>query len=243
MWRFAVNEHLEHLKSPSGYLTAEALRDWAAYGGAQGVWVDAERTQEIDPAGIAVGVLHTGIHYADDLSDDGILYHYPKTNRPPTRDASEINAMKRAGELRVPVFVISKPTPSSRWREARLAWIEGWDDLAGVFSMTFNAEPPGKVQTHDDSDEKPFEMFGNTSRRRMGTSRQRPGQRLFKLQVIQRYGPRCPFSRVTVPEMLEAAHFVPDADGGVADPRNGLLMNAAAPRPDGVEVRLVGFPT
>ena len=48
--------------------------------------------------------------------------------------------------------------------------------------MTFNAERPGKVQTHDDSDEKPFEMFGNTSRRRMGTLRQRPGQRLFKLR-------------------------------------------------------------
>ena len=33
-----------------------------------------------------------------------------------------------------------------------------------------------------------------------------------------------------MPEMLEAAHFVPDADGGVADPRNGLLMNAALHR-------------
>jgi putative restriction endonuclease len=73
-------------------------------------------------------------------------------------------------------------------------------------------------------------MFGNKSRRKVGSTRQRPGQRLFKLKVIQRYGPRCPLSGVTVPEMLEAAHLVPDADGGVTDPRNGVLMNAALHR-------------
>jgi hypothetical protein len=230
IWRRAIEEHLRHLKNSNGYVTTEVLRDLGAYGGAQGVWVDAKRTKEIDPTGIAVGVLHTGIHYADDLSDDGILYHYPKTNRPPARDASEINAMKRVGELKVPVFVVSKPTPSSRWREARLAWIEGWDDAAGVFSLTFDAQPTTKMQTRDDSDEQPFKMFGNKSRRKIGPTRQRPGQRLLKLKVIQRYGLRCPLSGVTVPEMLEAAHLVPDADGGVTDPRNGLLMNAALHR-------------
>jgi hypothetical protein len=92
-----------------------------AYGGAQGVWVDAKRTKEIDPDGVAVGVLHTGLHYADDLSDVGVLYHYPRTSRAGRRDDSEISAMKRAAELRVPVFVVSDPAPKSPWRETRLA--------------------------------------------------------------------------------------------------------------------------
>lgn len=230
VWRLAVGSHLDHVKNPNGYLTADVVRDWGAYGGAQGIWVDALRTSRIAETGIAVGVLHTGIHYADDLSDEGILYHYPQTNRPRNRDESEIRALKTAADLRIPVFVISRPTPSSRWREVRLAWIEGWDDQTKVFSMTFADEPPAKVQSHDDSDEQPFSVFGNRSGRAVGARRQRPGQRMFKLKVIQRYGARCPLSGVTVPEMLEAAHLVPDAVGGSDDPRNGLPMNAALHR-------------
>ncbi|WP_208646747.1 HNH endonuclease [Micromonospora noduli] len=229
-WRLSVNQHLAHAKNTSGYVTADVVRVWGAYGGGQGVWVDSERTKEIDPAGVAVGVLHTGIHYADDLSDDGILYHYPMTNRAGKRDDSEIDAIKKAAELRVPLFVISKPTPSSRWREVRLAWVEGWDDRARVFSLTFDGQAPTKVLSHDDSDNQPFSLFGNNSRRANGSRKQRPGQRLFKLRVIQRYGSRCPLTGVTVPEMLDAAHLVPDAAGGSSDPRNGLPMNAALHR-------------
>ncbi|MFI6254559.1 HNH endonuclease [Micromonospora zamorensis] len=246
IWRQAVGQHLERAKNNNGYVTADDLRVWGAYGGGQGVWVDSERTKEIDPVGIAVGVLHTGIHYADDLNDDGILYHYPKTNRTGRRDQSEVDAMKKAAQLRVPVFVISKPTPSSRWRDVRLAWIEGWDDLAQVFSLTFHREAPARILSDDDSDGQPFVMFGNSSRRSTGSRKQRPGQRLFKFRVIQRYGSLCPLTGVTVAEMLDAAHLVPDAAGGSSDPRNGLPMNAAlhrafdaglfAIRPDTLEV-------
>ena len=61
------------------------------------------------------------------------------------------------------------------------------------------------------------------------TGRLRVGSRDSKVVPFQ-YGPRCPLSGVTVLEMLEAAHLVPDAVGGVADPRNGLPMNAALHR-------------
>jgi len=68
------------------------LRDLGVFGGAQGIWVDKGRTGPLTPdgAGIAVAVLHTGRTYADDLSDDELLYHYPKTRRPASRDAGEI---------------------------------------------------------------------------------------------------------------------------------------------------------
>jgi len=75
------------------------LRDLGIYGGAQGVWVDKARTSSLteDGTGVTVGLLHTGSSYADDLSDDGVLYHYPSTNRPRGRDLAEIEATKAAG--------------------------------------------------------------------------------------------------------------------------------------------------
>jgi hypothetical protein len=198
--------------------------------------VDAQRTKNIDPEGVAVGVLHTGLHYADDLNDQGILYHYPQTNRAGRRDASEITAMKRAAELRIPVFVVSDPAPKSAWRETRLAWIEGWDDAGGIFSLTFAPSAPAKIQDHDDSDEQPFQMLGNSSRRKTRSIRHRPSQPRFKLKVIQRYGRACPLSGVTVPEMLDAVPIVPDADDGASDPRNGLPMSRRELRGVGSEM-------
>jgi hypothetical protein len=73
---------------------AAVLRELGIYGGAQGVWVDKDRTavRTADGTGVSLGLLHTGQHYPDDLSADGILYHYPKTDRPAVRDANEVSA-------------------------------------------------------------------------------------------------------------------------------------------------------
>ncbi len=87
-------------------LTAAQVRDLGLYGGASGVWVDKERTSNLIEHGVAVGLLHTGKHYDDDLDETGILYHYPTTERPPSRDANEIQAMKNAKLLGIPIFVI-----------------------------------------------------------------------------------------------------------------------------------------
>lgn len=69
---------------------------------------DKERTRHLTPDGIGVtvGLLHTGRHYADDLSEDGLLYHYPKTNRGPGRDQSEVESTKWANRLALPIFVV-----------------------------------------------------------------------------------------------------------------------------------------
>src|SRR5215469_8157553 len=55
----------------------EDLRQRHIYGGAQGIWVDKDRTGQIagNDGGITVGILHTGRHYPDDLSEDGVIYH------------------------------------------------------------------------------------------------------------------------------------------------------------------------
>jgi putative restriction endonuclease len=125
-------------------LPPQLLRELGVYGGAQGIWVDTEHTRGIDGAGgITVSLLHTGRHYSDELSADGVLYHYPRTGRPPGRDRSEVEATKAAGRLRLPVFVVTPGLRSSS-RNAHKGWIEGWDDEAELFLVTFAEDPPAR---------------------------------------------------------------------------------------------------
>ena len=81
-------------------LTPGEVRDLGIYGGASGVWVDKSRTKNLAKDGVAVGLLHTGKHYDDDIDDTGVLYHYPTTQRPQARDANEIQAIKNAKLLK-----------------------------------------------------------------------------------------------------------------------------------------------
>ncbi len=58
------------------------------YGGAQGIWVDKARTGKLaeNGNGVTVSLTHSGKSYPDDWSEDGVIYHYPDTHRPPGRD-------------------------------------------------------------------------------------------------------------------------------------------------------------
>lgn len=228
-FRLDIWGHLQSVAT-DGLVRPATLRGLGVYGGAQGIWVDLERTRSFHEDGVAVSVLHTGAHYPDDISDSGILYHYPATKRGVRRDASEVAAMKAAAELRVPIFVISKPTRSHPKRKLQLGWVKGWDDPSAVFLIEFGESEPQSLDVEDRSDEEPFQLTGNRTRRVNRSVRVRPEQQRFKLRVLQRYGPRCPLSGVTVLEMLDAAHLVPDAADGAADPRNGLPLNAALHR-------------
>src|SRR5260370_5342666 len=106
------------------------LRAIGIYGGAQGVWVDTARTSKLttDGNGITVGLLHTGRHYVDELSDDGVLYHYPETRRPDARDTGEIEATKNAQRFVLSVFVIAYANHGRR--DVYLGRVTDWDDEA-----------------------------------------------------------------------------------------------------------------
>ena len=63
----------------SGFLARarpDDLRQRRIYGGAQGIWVDKQTTRQIadNEGGVTVSLLHTGRHYSDHLSDDGVIY-------------------------------------------------------------------------------------------------------------------------------------------------------------------------
>lgn len=158
--------------------------------------------------------------------DDGVLYHNPVT-RQPGRDKGEVDGKKAAARLKLPVFVI---TEHGDLRGVQLAWVEGWEDESSIFYVKFGDTPPARVIDCDRSEEVPFLLEGNRRRRRIETVAVRLDQARFKLEVFQRYGPRCPLSGIAVPEMVEAAHLCGYADGGSSDARNGLPMNAALHR-------------
>ncbi|MGW0083554.1 HNH endonuclease [Streptomyces sp. NPDC003393] len=228
-WRLAIWEHLRTTQNVQ-QVAPNVLRALGAYGGGQGIWVDVSRTRHIRGGGVTVGVLHTGAHYADVLGEGSALYHYPKTGRQPGRDESEIAATKSAADLKLPIFVMAKPTPSSPVRVVRLAWVEGWEDKSEQFLITYGEAAPQEVLKRDESDQEPFDLVGNRRRRRQRDVQERPDQARFKLRVFQRYGPRCPLTGIAVPQMIEAAHLRPVQDDGTDDPRNGLPLSAGLHR-------------
>ena len=93
--------HHTLLGGPRG-VTPQVLRELGVYGGAQGVWIDKARTIRVAPTGVTMGLLHTGSSYADDLSTDGVIYHFPRTDRAGDRDLSEIRAVPHLVWRRAP---------------------------------------------------------------------------------------------------------------------------------------------
>ena len=206
------------------------LHDLGIYGGAQGIWVDKARTGKLaeDGYGITVSLTHSGKSYPDDWSEDGVIYHYPDTHRPPGRDMSEIEATKNAGRLGIPVFVITHTSHSKR--DVYVGWIMGWDDLSKQFLVLFDnafsqESTTAKEILEEINNDDTFALF----QREKGAKRTvigRKNQQRFKFQVFKRYGPRCVVCGLEISDLLQAAHLIPKERQGSDDPRNGLVLCA-----------------
>lgn len=196
------------------------LRELRIYGGQQGIWVDKQRTRTISPNGVTVSLKHSGRHYADELFEDGLNYHYPDTDRL-GHDESEIDATKETQKLGLPLFVIIEK--KGGLRKVRLAWVENWNDKARIFLIKFGDYPP--VPTSLESDDADFAPF-DTSERGKHLVKSRPQQYRFKFDVLNRYQVKCAFCDIDVPSVLEAVHLIPKSNDGTDDPRNGLVLCA-----------------
>ena len=205
---------------PTDSVTPADIRGVGLYSGGQGIFVDKQRTSSAEfPAGITVSVLHTESVYADDLGEDGILYHYPRTGRTGSRDAGEIQATKNAMSAGVPVAVVIRPTSSASYRHVRWGWVVDFGDPEEFFYIHFE-EP------EVDFVEAPSEPFSPTAARnsRKSLSPSRPGQAKFRFDVFKRYGCQCALCSIAAKELLEAAHVVAKQFDGCDDPRNGLVL-------------------
>jgi putative restriction endonuclease len=200
------------------------LRQKRMYGGAQGIWVDKNWTGQIagHQGGVTVSILHTGKHYPDDLSEDGVIYHYPRTRRGGARDTAEVEATKSAGRLELPIFVIL-PGPTHNTRSIRLGWVADWDDDASHFLILFGPQKP--MYEAPAPEPAPFSLFGGEDAKRASV-RVRPGQQRFRFQVLKQYGPKCAVCSITHSLLLHAAHLCGKAAKGSDDWRNGLPLCA-----------------
>ena len=208
-------------------VTSAEVRELALYGGASGVWVDKERTSQLIENGVAVGLLHTGKHYDDDVDETGILYHYPTTERPPSRDANEIQAMKNAKLLGIPIFVIENFHGGKR---VNLAWMNDFDDELRICVLTFHGVMPDQNKFNVQGKEvSKIQLFGE---KRIKKSQIERAERdpLFKFNILKRFQGKCVVTGLDVTEMLDAAHIIPVASGGTEHPQNGLLLSASVHR-------------
>ena len=208
-------------------LSAAEIRDLGLYGGASGVWVDKQKTSTLIEHGVAVGLLHTGKHYDDDVDETGILYHYPTTERPPSRDANEIQAMKNAKLLGIPIFVIEN---FHGGKKVNLAWMNDFDDNLRICVLTFHGVLPehNKFHISDDSNVG-VKLFGEKRTKKVEIEKAERDP-LFKFNILKRFQGKCLISNLDVTEMLDAAHIIPVASGGTEHPENGLLLSASIHR-------------
>jgi putative restriction endonuclease len=205
---------------------ASVLNELKIFYGGRGIWVDKATTQGVAGSdhGITVGLLHSGAAYADDLFDDGAIYHYPKT-RTPGRDRAEIEATKAAGRHRVPLFFTIVPQRGQN-RIVKQGWVEKWDDELGLFFISFGDEPE-RLQVNDGIDEDDFVLIIPRSVEERRINRPRRAAR-FKYDVLQYYGQsRCCMCGIRASQLLDAAHVVDVSAGGSDHKRNGLILCAS----------------
>jgi putative restriction endonuclease len=219
----------EALQTAGKPITSSSVRDAEIYAGQAGIYTDRTRTASLTggASAVAVGLLHTGTSYPDDLGEDGLVYHYPLTRRPGATDQNEIEATKWAGRLGLPVFVITIPEPGVSRREVRLGWVTKWSDEARIFLVSFHDSPPSGTlpPSSEESSEEPFQLHEDAEPS-FRLAKTRPGQADFKFEVMARYGTHCAVCPIAIPEAIEAAHLLPKSKKGTDDPRNGLALCA-----------------
>ena len=204
-----------------GLPTPSQIRELGMYGGAQGIYRDSKSTAKLteDGAGVTVSILHTGRHYDDDMGLHELLYHYPKTDRPPSMDQGEIQATKNAGLLGLPIFVISN---EGKLRQVRIGFVEDWDDAAEIFLISLQEKwaVPQKVA------EEALDAFELTavSETNLALTASRPNQAKFRFSVLKRYGHKCAVCHIRVTDVLAAAHIRDKRHDGSDDPRNGIVL-------------------
>jgi putative restriction endonuclease len=200
----------------------QTLRDLGIYGGAQGIWYDKKTTSKVIESGLTVSILHTGVDYEDDLFDDGLIYDYPSTDRPPGRDKAEIQATKAASNLGMPIFAILPSEQSASRRRVELARVEDSSELEHHFLIAFTESDfsPQYETTEDD-----FNLTDlNPPKKTKSKSARGVRQQKFRDNVLRNYGPSCAFCSITEPKLLDAGHIRPVKKQGSYHVGNGLPM-------------------
>ncbi|MBD8659807.1 HNH endonuclease [Frigoribacterium sp. CFBP 8754] len=223
LWRELLARGGARRLSPKDDIEARGL-----YRGQAGIFADMKAEWARDgPGPVALTLVHTGTSYDDDLTDEGLLYHYPSTNRRGAHDSNEITAVKTAQALGLPVFVISPEPGAASLRRVRLGYVGEHDDAQRVFVVTFFDEPlPLPRPSELPADDRALILFEQLPTRTTRLVAERPNQLRFRIHVLQRYGPRCAFCDIDSEHLVQAAHIAPKSLGGIDEAANGLPLCA-----------------
>ncbi|WP_104088575.1 HNH endonuclease [Arthrobacter sp. GMC3] len=200
------------------------LRALEIFVGQPGICVPAMTRTPATPDGVAVSLLNTGKHYADEVTATGAIYHYPNTARNGRHDESEINAAKAAFGLGLPVFLITPGSPQNT-RTVHRGYIEDMDDTQQVLLVTFAdgelPSPPTKGEL-----EAAFKLTDDEALGDYSLRKNRKNQARFAFNVYKRYGTGCAVCGFTVQGLVQAAHLLSKKNNGSDDARNGLPLCA-----------------
>lgn len=206
------------------HTTAAEVRDAGILAGFRGVYASKDPVgAQWSPSGYVLGLLDLGSKYANELDDEGVIYHYPKTKRP-GHDKSEISAMHAAYRAGLPVFVVARGQQGVKSRRMFRGYIEALDDNAGMVLITFANDGKLPPPPAAEAEESPFALSDEDNELVWSKRRARPNQARFAFGVAARYGAACAVCGLSVKEALEAAHLRPKSKSGSDDPRNGLLL-------------------
>lgn len=179
--------------------------------GQKGIWKPAVLDL---PMSIITAAPKIGIEppYPDEMTADGrLLYRYEGTDPNLWTNIGLRNAM----ELGVPVLYL-------RGIIRGLYMVEGaliTEDDPSKLTFTVYTAPLESVKAG-----LPLDMDAASHRYYLRTVKQRVDQQAFRHAVLSAYRTSCSVCRLKHPELLDAAHIVPHADGGKAVVPNGLSM-------------------
>ena len=202
------------------------LNKLGIYSGYRGIWTEKKRTKKMtkDGGGVAISLLHTGEFYPDEISEDGLVYHYPVTEKP-GHDKSEIESTKNAQRLSLPIFIITHSEKNDTLRDVKFGWVAGWDDRSKEFYIDFQDKKQPRMVKPLSEDDEAFHLTEKSEDKR-SLSKRRIGQAKFQFRVFQRYGPNCAVCDLEVRDVLIAAHIRGIEKHGSNDPRNGIVLCA-----------------
>jgi hypothetical protein len=167
-----------------------------------------------------VAILHTGRRYPDDLSEEGVIYHYPATGRPSGRDEAEVQGTKNAMRLDLPIFVILPGVSSKARRSVKLGWVKDFDDDSRQFFVLLGVTSPAYSRAPKSNE--PFVL--EERRTKNSTILARVGQQKFRFQILAQCGPKCAVCDIRHPALLKAAHIRGKRERGCDDWRNGIPL-------------------
>ena len=216
--RQAIYEQIQSENS-NGSIPSSMVSELGVFRGQRGIFRNMEHTDEIIEGGLAIGLLHTGKSYSDDLTEQGVLYDFPNTKSTGT-DAADIRSLHNAFKYKVPVFVVSI---DNSMRRVQRGWIEVFDsELQQCYVGFDNAPPETVIDTNDEIIEPWVARIARKTKKNSSRSYARDGK--FGMLVRRRYKNKCAVTGIAVGVMLDAAHIIEVNDNGSDHPENGILL-------------------